>query len=197
MRRVLSTSSRCSSNAPFASFGLELVRCPPASEQIPVALDAADFSALGVDIDLPFHALGIDDLDLELGYVFNEDHSARAHFQFYDERSETPGGLLPDQYASDVTISNKPNDEFFGTEPPEQWGTLVHGETGQREVVTPETGRWVTFYEIMRRAIEEDGPVPVSASQAYDTIRIVEAALTSSAMGCRIDLQPAAPPVSR
>ena len=56
----------------------------------------------------------IDDLDLELGYVFNEDHSARAHFQFYDERSETPGGLLPDQYASDVTISNKPNDEFFG-----------------------------------------------------------------------------------
>lgn len=56
----------------------------------------------------------IDDLDLELGYAFNEDHSARAHFQLYDERSETPGGLMPDQYDSDVTLSNKPNDEFFG-----------------------------------------------------------------------------------
>ena len=56
----------------------------------------------------------IDDLDLELGYAFNEDHSARAHFQLYDERSETPGGLLPEQYRNDVTVSNKPNDEFFG-----------------------------------------------------------------------------------
>ncbi len=49
----------------------------------------------------------------------------------------------------------------------------------------------------MREAIEQDQPVPVSAAQAYDTIRIIEAALTSSAMGCRIDLQPAAPLVSR
>ena len=40
-------------------------------------------------------------------------------------------------------------------------------------------------------------PVPVSADEAYATIRVIEAALTSSAMGCRIDLQPAAPPVSR
>ena len=49
----------------------------------------------------------------------------------------------------------------------------------------------------MREAIEEDKPLPVSAAQAYDTIRVIEAALTSSAMGCRIDLQPAAPLVSR
>jgi len=49
----------------------------------------------------------------------------------------------------------------------------------------------------MREAIEHDRPVPVPAAQAYDTIRIIEAALTSSAMGCRIDLQPAAPLVSR
>jgi scyllo-inositol 2-dehydrogenase (NADP+) len=102
-----------------------------------------------------------------------------------------------DQQEDQLKAGAEPNEHFFGTEPVEQWGTLVHGETGQREVITPETGRWVTFYEIMRRAIEEDGPVPVSAAQAYDTIRIVEAALTSSAMGCRIDLQPAAPIVSR
>jgi len=33
-------------------------------EQIPVAFGAADFSALGIDIDLPFHTLRVDDLDL-------------------------------------------------------------------------------------------------------------------------------------
>ena len=91
----------------------------------------------------------------------------------------------------------EPGERFFGVEPTEQWGTLVQGESGQREVVTAEQGRWLSFYEGMRHAIEHDAPVPVSADQAYATIRIIEAALTSSAMGCRIDLQPAAPLISR
>ncbi|WP_116807524.1 Gfo/Idh/MocA family oxidoreductase [Steroidobacter cummioxidans] len=102
-----------------------------------------------------------------------------------------------DQQEAQLRAGVEPDEHLFGTEPAEQWGTLVQGETGQREIITPETGRWVSFYEAMREAIEQDKPVPVSAAQAYDTIRIVEAALTSSAMGCRIDLQPAAPLVSR
>ncbi len=102
-----------------------------------------------------------------------------------------------DQQEAQLRAGVEPDEHYFGTEPTEQWGTLVHGATGQREVITPETGRWVRFYEGMREAIEHDGPVPVSAAQAYDTIRVIEAALTSSAMGCRIDLQPAAPLVSR
>lgn len=91
----------------------------------------------------------------------------------------------------------EPTEHLFGVEPAEQWGTLVDGDSGQREVVTAETGRWTSFYAGIRRAIEQDGPVPVSATDACATIRVIEAALTSSAMGCRIDLQPAAPPVSR
>lgn len=102
-----------------------------------------------------------------------------------------------DQQEEQLRAGMEPGEHGFGTEPAEQWGTLVHGETGQREVITPETGRWVSFYEQMRSAIERDTPVPVPAAQAYDTIRIIEAALTSSAMGCRIDLQPDAPLVSR
>lgn len=102
-----------------------------------------------------------------------------------------------DQQEPQLKAGMQPDEHSFGSEPTEQWGTLVQGETGQREVITPETGRWLTFYELMRKAIEQDGPVPVSAMQAYDTIRVIEAALTSSAMGCRIDLQPAAPLVSR
>lgn len=91
----------------------------------------------------------------------------------------------------------EPDNPTFGTEPKEQWGFLVEGENAPRQVITPERGRWLTFYERMRDAIERDQPVPVSADEACATIRIIEAALTSSAMGCRIDLQPAAPPVSR
>lgn len=104
-------------------------------------------------------------------------------------------GLDPQE--DQLRAGMEPGERFFGVEPTEQWGTLVDGATGQREVITPETGRWLTFYEGMRRAIEQDQPVPVSAGDAYATIRVIEAALTSSAMGCRIDLQPAAPPVSR
>ena len=102
-----------------------------------------------------------------------------------------------DQQENQLRSGMEASEHFFGVEPSEQWGTLVRGENGQREVVTAEQGRWVSFYDGMRRAIEEDGPEPVSARDAYATIRIIEAALTSSAMGCRIDLQPAAPPVSR
>lgn len=91
----------------------------------------------------------------------------------------------------------EPDDPSFGAEPKEQWGFLAEGENGPRQVVTSERGRWLTFYERMRDAIEHDRPVPVSAEEACATIRVIEAALTSSAMGCRIDLQPAAPPVSR
>ena len=102
-----------------------------------------------------------------------------------------------DQQEPQLKAGMQPEDRAFGTEPNEQWGSLVEGENAPRQTVTPERGRWLTFYEQMRRAIEQDQPVPVSADEAYATIRVIEAALTSSAMGCRIDLQPAAPPVSR
>jgi outer membrane receptor for Fe3+-dicitrate len=56
----------------------------------------------------------IDDVAVTVGYELNAAHSARAHFQYYDERSETPGGLLPEQFRADRSLSNKPNDVFFG-----------------------------------------------------------------------------------
>lgn len=56
----------------------------------------------------------INDLDTKLKYQFNEDHSAQIHFQYYDEKSETPGGLLGTQFQSNPHLSNKPNDEFYG-----------------------------------------------------------------------------------
>lgn len=56
----------------------------------------------------------INDVDVKLGYRFDASNSAQLHFEYYDEESETPGGLLPEQLREDRTQSNKPDDEFFG-----------------------------------------------------------------------------------
>ena len=53
-----------------------------------------------------------------------------------------------------------PADASFGVEAEGQWGRLTEGATGRSEIVPSERGRWTSFYEIMRRSIEEDGPVP-------------------------------------
>jgi len=58
----------------------------------------------------------IDDFDIKLGYRFNEDHAVQAHFSYYDEQSETPGGLLPEQFENGLLDrSNKHHDMFYGT----------------------------------------------------------------------------------
>jgi scyllo-inositol 2-dehydrogenase (NADP+) len=81
-----------------------------------------------------------------------------------------------------------PTEHSFGIEPAEQWGTLVHGDSGQREVVTAERGRWLSFYESVRRAIELDDPLPVGADAALEITEIIEAAMQSSSTGRRINL---------
>lgn len=59
-------------------------------------------------------AYEINDMDLRLAHSFNANHEASARFQYYDEESETPGSLTPEQFSQDITQSNKPNDLFFG-----------------------------------------------------------------------------------
>ncbi|MEP2775613.1 MAG: TonB-dependent receptor [Luteolibacter sp.] len=55
----------------------------------------------------------IDDFEATFDYQITPDDSVQIHFQYYDEESETPGGLLPFQF-NDTSASNKPNDDFFG-----------------------------------------------------------------------------------
>jgi len=59
--------------------------------------------------------LDIDDFDIKLGYRFNQDHAVQVHFSYYDEESETPGGLLPEQFEAGLRReSNKHHDMFYG-----------------------------------------------------------------------------------
>jgi scyllo-inositol 2-dehydrogenase (NADP+) len=82
----------------------------------------------------------------------------------------------------------QPEDPQFGVEPKSDWGKLVTGATGVTEIIPSERGRWLSFYELTRKSIEGDTPVPVSADQAAEVIEIIEAAYESSSEGKRVYL---------
>jgi scyllo-inositol 2-dehydrogenase (NADP+) len=76
----------------------------------------------------------------------------------------------------------------FGVESQSQWGTFTDGASGERQVIASEAGRWTQFYAQVRACIERGAPPPVTASDAREVIRIVEAALRSSDTGQRVIL---------
>ena len=79
-------------------------------------------------------------------------------------------------------------DDRFGVEGAERFGKLIRGVDGASEIVATERGRWVTYYELMKQAIETDGPVPVSAREARAVLEVLEIARRSSSEGRRIVL---------
>jgi scyllo-inositol 2-dehydrogenase (NADP+) len=82
----------------------------------------------------------------------------------------------------------QPDDPKFGVESPEHWGTIVQGASGERETIPSERGRWLSFYEQVREALERGGPSPVSADEAAQVIELLEAAYRSSREGKRVIL---------
>ena len=95
-------------------------------------------------------------------------------------------GLDPQEDQSRSGMS--PLDPEFGIEPREQWGTFVASASLQREIIKPERGRWLSFYEAVRHSIANDALVPVSADDARTVLEIIEAARISSRDGRRICL---------
>lgn len=123
-------------------------------------------------------SLGVSSLASEGGWRFRV-HGSRGSF--------LKGGMDPQeaQLRSGMSASS----DSFGVEPAEQWGRLVEGASGRSEVVQSERGRWKSYYEDVRGAIEGVGPVPVSADEAVLVLEIIEAALASSREGRRVPLR--------
>jgi predicted dehydrogenase len=69
----------------------------------------------------------------------------------------------------------------WGTEPADATALLVTAD-GPRPV-TPERGRWDTFYPALARAVLGAGPVPVEARDAVATALVLEAARESARTG--------------
>jgi predicted dehydrogenase len=87
----------------------------------------------------------------------------------------------------------KPGDKGFGVEPEEQSGLLtkMEGEKPVKKVlrnVEPET--YGALYTQFAEAIlkNEEGLVPVKASEARDVLRVIEAAIESAKMGRTVEL---------
>lgn len=81
----------------------------------------------------------------------------------------------------------EPSDASFGIEPESQWGTLLEPD-GHSELIAPERGCWVRFYEGVRASIENGSPPPVTADEGARVIEIIEAAFLSSREGQRVHL---------
>lgn len=79
----------------------------------------------------------------------------------------------------------------FGPPAPGRPARLATGSGSGVDVVEMQvpSGRYPTYYEGVAAAIRGDGPNPVPASEARDVIRVIEAALRSSATGRRVDLR--------
>lgn len=81
-----------------------------------------------------------------------------------------------------------PEHADFGIEPPERFGVL-HYPDGVKKSVPSSRGRWLSFYEGMRDAIEHDKPEPVDPVSALYVMQIMEASFESHKQQRRISLE--------
>lgn len=75
----------------------------------------------------------------------------------------------------------------YGIESERNWGTL-HYPDGTQMTVASSRGKWLSFYEGMRDAIESNAPVPVDPASALYVMQIIEAAFESEHQQKRIPL---------
>ena len=85
-----------------------------------------------------------------------------------------------------------PDDPRYGVEPASHHGTLTTLDEAGRPVrrrVPSERGDWPSFYAELAAAIRAGTAPPVTAAEARDTIRLIEAIVESSRTGRRVDIR--------
>lgn len=65
-----------------------------------------------------------------------------------------------------------PTDPGYGVEPQSHWGTL--GIDGDLESIAPEPGAYPLFYAELATALRGEGPLPVTASESLDVLKVIE-----------------------
>lgn len=75
-----------------------------------------------------------------------------------------------------------PEGEGWGTEPPEEWGTLVYEENGEdvEELVETIPGDYNIFYRNVRDAIRNGSELFVKPEETIEVLKILEACLVSN-----------------
>jgi scyllo-inositol 2-dehydrogenase (NADP+) len=137
-------------------------------------------------------ALADDYFHLVLGYgrlrvILHAGSLVRApgpRFEVHGDRgSFVKHGL--DQQAVALEAGRRPGDPGWGSEPEDRYGTLTT-EVGGLQVagrLGTLPGSYQSFYRELAQAIRGDGRVPVAATEARDTVRVIECAQRSSREG--------------
>lgn len=82
-----------------------------------------------------------------------------------------------------------PNDPHYGTEPESHHGlltTIDDDGNAESKRAPSERGDWPSFFRELATSIRNGTPPPVTAEDARDTIRVIEAIVESSRSGCRV-----------
>lgn len=84
----------------------------------------------------------------------------------------------------------KAHNNGFGVEAPENYGTLTSYPDGVKTVerLPLLNGEHQTFYRLVREAIQNDTPPPVTGEQVRDVLKIIEAVVQSGETGRRVAL---------
>ncbi len=82
----------------------------------------------------------------------------------------------------------KPNDVAFGIEPPESRGKLYRKGKEGYEVIESPRGNYLAYFEQLHLALNGKCPVPVTAGEGVNVMRVLEAAAESSAKGRVVSL---------
>ena len=107
-----------------------------------------------------------------------------------DRGSFVKHGLDPQEEA--LRSGRRPGDPGWGSEPPERNGMLT-AEVGGLELhgrLASVPGAYQAYYAGMADAIQDGGPVPVTAQEARATILCIELALQSSREGRAVEVAP-------
>jgi scyllo-inositol 2-dehydrogenase (NADP+) len=109
-----------------------------------------------------------------------------------DRGSLVTWGLDPQEQA--LRAGGRPGDPGWGSVPPDRQGTLTVEVAGLevRGRLAGVPGDYGAFYAAMAAAVAGEGPVPVAAAEARDTVAVIELALQSSRDG-RVVQGPGAP----
>lgn len=90
-----------------------------------------------------------------------------------------------DVQENDLIAGKIPSSENWGIEPKNEKGILHTEKDGDvtREMMTPPQGNYMDYFDQLFKAIRLDEPMPVTADQGLEVIKVIEAALKSSEQG--------------
>ncbi len=87
-----------------------------------------------------------------------------------------------DVQENDLIAGKMPGSDNWGTEPDSQKGFLHTEKDNQiiKEFIAPPPGNYMEYFDQMYKAIRLDEPVPVTAEEGLEVIKVIEAVLKSS-----------------